>query len=97
VVLEAGDSSGLGWEIEQIVLLVPPQRLLLICPFYDAEYQSFLRAHSRHFPLGLPKTRPRSRLLIFNDNWRPRELNNVGFNASTTLAPYFAQLEKLAD
>ena len=94
VVLEAGDSSGLGWEIQQVALLVPPRRLLLICPISDAEYESFLRVYSGFFPLGLPSTRPRSRLLIFGDDWRSRELHNIDFDASKTLEPYFAQLRK---
>jgi hypothetical protein len=92
VVLEAGHSAGLGWEIDQVVLLVPPRRVIVMCPYTDDEYQAFVQAHSRRFPLGLPMTRPASRLLVFNSSWCARELENVNRNASETLAPFFAQV-----
>jgi hypothetical protein len=92
IVLEAGDSAALGWEIDQIVLLVPPQHVIVMCPYTDDEYNSFVQAHSRRFPLGLPRTRPTSRLLVFDSAWRARELPNVNHSASETLAPFFAQV-----
>jgi hypothetical protein len=92
VVLEAGDSAALGWEIDQFVLLVPPQRVIVMCPYTDDEYKSFVHAHSRRFPHGLPATRPTSRLLMFDSAWHARALTNVNLNASETLAPFFAQV-----
>lgn len=92
VVLEAGDSASLGWEIDQVVLLVPPQSVIVMCPYTDDEYISFLQTHSRRFPHGLPRTRPTSRLLVFDSAWHVRELTNVNRNAGETLAPFFAQV-----
>ncbi|MDA1315396.1 MAG: hypothetical protein O2968_18865 [Acidobacteria bacterium] len=92
VVLDAGGSAALGWEIDQVVLLVPPQRVIVMCSYTDDEYKSFVQAHSRRFPLGLPRRRPTSRLMVFDSAWRARELANINQNASETLAPFFAQV-----
>lgn len=92
VVVEAGDSAGLGWEIEQVVKLVPPSHVLVVCPYTVEDYAAFVQVHSHWFPVGLPRTRPTSRLLVFGPGWQPRTLRNINFNASETLAPFFAQL-----
>lgn len=94
VVLEAGDSAALGWEIDQVVLLVPPKRVIVMCSYTDDEYASFMLAHFHRFPSGLPRARPASRLLVFDSAWHARELENVNRNASETLAPFFAQVGK---
>jgi hypothetical protein len=92
IVLEAGDSASLGWEIEQIVRLIPPTAVLIICPIKEEDYQAFVRAHEHLFPRGLPEFNPKSRLLIFNNNWWSNQLENVNLNATETLQPFFEQV-----
>ncbi|HEV2840566.1 MAG TPA: hypothetical protein VGW39_04505 [Chthoniobacterales bacterium] len=92
VVMEAADSASLGWEIEQVVRWVPPTRVLVICPHTEDEYQAFVRAHEHRFPRRFPRLKPENRLLIFNNNWFPRELENINLNVTETLQPFFEQL-----
>jgi hypothetical protein len=92
VIIEAGDSASLGWEIDQVVASVPPQHVIVMCPYTEREYASFVQAHVRCFPNGLPEIRPESRLLMFDNSWRAIELTNVNANASETLAPFYAQI-----
>ena len=63
VVVEAADSASLGWEIEQIIKMVPPTCVLIICPHTDSEYQSFSDAYKNLFPKRLPDFRPRETLI----------------------------------
>ena len=88
IVLEAGDSEGLLWEIEQVTTSVPPRKLLIILPVSDLEYQAF-RSFSAHlFPKPLPKGMVGSRLLVFGDDWTPIELENIDFSVASALAPF---------
>lgn len=92
VVVEAARTTGLRWEIEQVVRMVAPTRLLLICPRTDEEYEAFRRESGGHFPIPLPVSRPPSRLLVFDAGWQPRALANRNFNAYEALRPFFDQL-----
>lgn len=94
VVIEAADSSSLGWEIEQTIRIVSPTSVLIICPHTHSDYQSFSEAYSHLFPMGLPKARPRSRLLTFDENWSPRELTNVERELTKSLQPFFKQVQE---
>ncbi len=94
VVVEAADSSSLGWEIEQTIRIVPPTSVLIICPHTDFDYQFFSEAYSHLFPKELPKKRPRSRLLTFNENWLPTELTNVDKELTGSLQPFFQQVQQ---
>ena len=88
IVLEAGDSEGLLWEIEQITTHIPARKLLIILPASDMEYQAFRTFAEHAFPMSLPKEWVRSRLLIFEDDWTPIELENVNFSLAAALAPF---------
>jgi hypothetical protein len=92
VVIESADSAGLGWEIQRAVEIVPPTTVLIICPFADEDYVAFCERHGRLFPQGLPRDRPRSRLLMFDNGWRPIPLQCIESDAARTLAPFFAQV-----
>ena len=94
VVVEAADSASLGWEIKQTISIVPPTSVLIICPHTDSDYQSFSNAYSHLFPKELPKARPRSRLLTFDENWLPRELTNVDRELTKSLQPFFKQVQE---
>lgn len=92
VVVESADSAGLGWEIQRVVEMVRPTTVLVICPFADQDYVAFVERHGDLFSQGLPRDRPRSRLLMFDGCWRPIPLQSVDSDAARTLAPFFAQV-----
>jgi len=91
VVLEAGDTDGLSWEMDQIVKQVDPLKLLIIMPFEDDEYDAFRMRYKAIFPKALPQQRPTSRLVIFDRDWQPRELPNIHLTVGLTLQPFFEQ------
>jgi hypothetical protein len=92
VVIESANSMALGWEIERVVELVPPTAVLIICPFRDGDYDAFVQRHGRRFPHGVPRDRPRSRLLTFAHDWQPVALQSVESDVRQTLEPFFAQV-----
>jgi len=54
VLLSAGLSQGLYWELTQAIANVPPERLVLIIPMDHQEYAQFRQQLSHCFPQGLP-------------------------------------------
>jgi hypothetical protein len=67
---------------------------LIICPHTDSDYRVFSKAYAHLFPKELPKERPSSRLLTFDENWLPRELPNVDKELTGSLQPFFEQVQK---
>jgi hypothetical protein len=47
-------SGGLGWEIASVVNEVPPEKLILVCPFEGVDYETFRTKTTNVFPKGLP-------------------------------------------
>jgi len=94
VVVEAADSDGLGWEIGQVLRIVPPTCVLVICPHTEQEYRRFTRAYGMLFVKGLPEARPKSRLLTFDGSWEPIELKNVDQCVAASLEPFFRQIRR---
>lgn len=75
VVLQAGQSPGLRWEVEKAVSLVPPSRVLLFLPFRlvrrsrrEAMYRNFLSWAQVFFPMPLPPKLGRSFFISFQDS-----------------------------
>lgn len=71
--------GGLGWEIAAVVKEVPPERLILLSPFNEPEYQDFLDRVSVIFPHGLPlwiESRPVTgtvqSLIWFDKDWNSK-------------------------
>jgi hypothetical protein len=89
VVIEAGTSGGLNWEIIQVVNKVNPTKVVLLLPLTNAEYRVFLNAVTRLFPKPLPDTLPPSRLLTFSKDWTPLTLQ--GSSLRETIKPFFDQ------
>jgi len=94
IVIEAADSSSLGWEIEQTIRIVPPTSILIICPHTGSDYQSFSEAYRHLFPKGLPRERPRSRLLTFDENWLSIELTNIDMELTRSLQPFLKRVQE---
>ncbi|MET0650189.1 MAG: hypothetical protein ABW208_26575 [Pyrinomonadaceae bacterium] len=54
VVLRAGMSGGLLWELQQAAHLVSPERLLILIPYDEQEYELFRRQAEEYLPGPLP-------------------------------------------
>jgi hypothetical protein len=88
IVVEAGDSKGLEWEMEQLIIESSPRRVLLIMPRTKREYKAFYKSAHAIFPKGLPESAPGSRLLAFHDDWRPMPLENPSLILDDALEPF---------
>ena len=98
VVVEAGSSVGLLWELVQVVSLAPPRKVLLILPEREREYHRFCRNSLSIFPVALPPYFPDLRFVIFDDEWKPVMLRGeaaleedslLGVRYATVLQPFF--------
>uniref|UniRef100_B3EJX4 Uncharacterized protein n=1 Tax=Chlorobium phaeobacteroides (strain BS1) TaxID=331678 RepID=B3EJX4_CHLPB len=67
IILRAAVSSGLRWEIEEIVKRFDPTRLLVITATISADYRSFCQKVSSVLPEPLPHKIPSIRLVAFNE------------------------------
>ena len=80
VVIRVGTTGGLAWELETAVKLVRPERLVLLVPRGEAEYEEFRRTTGRLLLCRLPvyRTDPRLKLgglaglIYFGAGWAPR-------------------------
>lgn len=78
VILTAGISSGVLWEVRTMVTEVPPNRLLLnISGTSRGErqknYTIFTEKAAEVFPAGLPEAIDGARFLSFGEDWQPQE------------------------
>jgi hypothetical protein len=100
IVIEAGSSGGLLWEVQEVVRSAEPTKVLLIIPMTDWAWDEFRGRAGGMFPGGLPRERPVSRLMSFRQNWTPWVLGRVivdideAFTRTSceeTLRPFFEQ------
>lgn len=73
VIITAGDTPGVAWEVENILRIVEPTRLLLNVPGMTqsrrrAHYKAFRERFGTLFPQGLPEALP-ARTLSFDQHW----------------------------
>ncbi len=81
VVMRAGRTTGLGWEVGQCVRRLDPRRLVVLVPSDEAQFQAF-RQQAGEAGLALPDYPSRSvapyragefcGLVCFAGNWQPR-------------------------
>ncbi len=78
VILRAGSTSGLWWEVEECAKLVRPERLVVLIPLKRAQYEEFCRKAQHYFPCQLPEYVGRyigsttlRAVLYFDDDWTP--------------------------
>lgn len=91
VVLEAGHSDGLSWEMRQLVERYEPIRLLIVLPHKDEDYEAFRCRVAGIFPKPLPFKKAPSRLRTFDRNWSPIKIPYVYSSLAATLRPFFEQ------
>lgn len=82
IILLAGDSPGLGWEVERIVALNEPQRLIISLPLNagrkkptrEQGWEAFRTRFGDDFPRGLPEGAGETQFLYFDADWTPQRL-----------------------
>jgi len=78
VIVRAGDTPGLRWEIKECISIVRPERLLFLFSFSRRKYERFRRKAEEHFPCRLPEYTGRwipnisiRAILFFDSTWIP--------------------------
>jgi hypothetical protein len=70
VVIRAGSTRGLHWELSQIMAAVEPSRVLMILPVSRRGYARFRQSAPGSLQ-RLPERQPIERLVVFADDWSP--------------------------
>jgi hypothetical protein len=85
ILLHAGDSPGLGWEVERVISLDQPERMILSLPLHargqlrrDVRYAHFRERFGDLFPRGLPEGAEETQYLYFDADWTPNRLDEPG-------------------
>ena len=100
IVIEAGSTMNLSWEVEQVVRLAAPVKLLLLLPNSEQGYANFRHNTQTLFPNALPTQRPSSRFVMFDKTWSPCVLKNqsnsledplIELSCARVLLPFFEQ------
>ncbi len=76
VILRAGDTPGLWWEVEESAKAVNPERLIILVPLKEREYGEFCRKAQNYLPCQLPEYSGRRipattlrGVLLFDADW----------------------------
>jgi hypothetical protein len=86
VLLHAGESRGLSWEVRHVTALDAPERLILSLPLHakrkqrsrQARYDAFRQLFGDAFPRPLPESIGQSQFVYFEPDWTPRLLGARG-------------------
>jgi hypothetical protein len=86
VIVHAGATPGLQWEIGYLIRRIAPMRVLLLMTGRRGDYEAFLEWAKAIFPKPFP-VKPGSRLVSFDESWTPVVLPARG-TLTETLAPW---------
>lgn len=86
IILHVGDSPGLSWEVDRIVALDEPERVILSLPLKagrkkpsrEQRYAAFRARSGDDFPHGLPENADDTQFLYFDSSWDPHRLEAPG-------------------
>jgi len=86
ILLHAGESQGLAWEVRHAIALDAPERLILSLPLYakrrqpsrQERYDAFRRRFGDAFPRPLPESIGHSQFVYFEPDWTARLLGAPG-------------------
>jgi hypothetical protein len=90
VILRAGATQGLRWELSELVRRIDPRRVLVILPTSAEHYSAFTTWANEVLPQRLPASLPAERLICFDEVWHPKTLP-PRTSITKTLQPFLAQ------
>ena len=104
VLLQTGESEGLAWEVDHVVGLGAPERVILALPLAGKRkersrperYDAFRRRFGDVFPRRLPESIGHCQFAYFDSDWTPRLLGERGVPLPTGDAPREIALRRLA-
>jgi hypothetical protein len=90
IIFRAGKTEGLKWELEQMVQMVNPRKVVMIVPATDEDYAGFIQWANRILPERLPLDFPSSRIIVFDEKWKPSYLK-PGMTLTDSFSPFLRQ------
>jgi hypothetical protein len=75
VLLAVGETKGSMWELEEVIRSMDSQRLVLLIPRGDRA--KLIAALNRALPKPVDELDRKTRFIVFEDDWSPRQANNV--------------------
>lgn len=104
VLLQTGESEGLAWEVQHVVALDTPERVILSLPpagkrkgrSRPERYEAFRRRFGNVFPRGLPESIEHCLFAYFNADWTPQLLGKRGVPPPASDSPRDVALRGLA-
>ncbi len=104
VLLQTGESEGLSWEVQHVVALGTPERVVLALPpagklkgrSRPERYDAFRRRFGDVFPRGLPESIGHCLFAYFDSAWTPQLLGERGVPPPAGAAPRDVALRRLA-
>jgi hypothetical protein len=95
LLLQTGESEGLTWEVQHVVALGTPERVILSLPpagkrkgrSRQERYDAFRRRFGDVFPRGLPESIGHCLFAYFNSDWTPRLLGNAACRCPPATRP----------
>jgi hypothetical protein len=99
VILRAGETPGLAWELEHVASTLDPARVLLWTPIGKRHFRRFKAWADTVLPKALDVRHRRGGFIAFDEDWTPERLRRGRFtlgaaeNVAETLRPYFRRLD----
>lgn len=87
IIVHPGKTTGLRWEINEIIRLGMPEKILFILPAREDNYMAFSAWVNKELPERLPETMPSARFIAFDAEWKPYPLGGYKMLLDTLL-PY---------
>lgn len=97
VVLRAGTTDGLWWEVETAAKIVSPEKILFLLPYEREQYDAFRLKAEKYLPCRLPDYLTGKKkitagsirgILYFEPDWRPHFLELKGFDRAEFTKPW---------
>jgi hypothetical protein len=101
VLLQTGESDGLAWEVQHVVGLDSPERVILALPppggrkQRQRRYGAFHHRFAGSFPRGLPEAIGDCQFIYFDPDWTPRLLEGRAALLPSGDAPCEAAVRRL--
>jgi len=87
IIVHPGKTPGLRWEINEIIRLGVPEKILFILPAFEDDYLAFSAWVNSELPEKMPETMPSARFIAFDPDWKPYPLGGYKMLLDTLL-PY---------
>lgn len=94
IVVEAGRTPGLAWELGRLIRHAHAKKVLMILPERKSGYNLFRDWVRQVLPVPLPEQWPESRLIAFNADWQPWPLPRQP-KLMDTLRPFISRNDQI--